>query len=190
MLANADGIIPNTPMNPTFAETFLSLNDAGQYSVQTTVVNAPFFSTGSGIYNLDNSFAANQLGILPGDQANYGGGFNDFLDIVGESYNENRYGGSFGDGIITTRDGVTVTLAPLVTNLGSYFIQQGRSINNDGVIAAFGGGKAFTLRPNDLVGPPAPGVPEPQSWAMMIAGFGLAGAAMRRRRALAKAVVA
>ncbi|OSZ72389.1 hypothetical protein CAP39_03330 [Sphingomonas sp. IBVSS1] len=28
------------------------------------------------------------------------------------------------------------------------------------------------------------GVPEPQSWAMMIAGFGLVGAAMRRRRAL------
>ena len=27
------------------------------------------------------------------------------------------------------------------------------------------------------------GVPEPQSWAMLIAGFGLTGAAMRRRRA-------
>jgi hypothetical protein len=29
---------------------------------------------------------------------------------------------------------------------------------------------------------PAPGVPEPASWALMIAGFGLAGAALRRRR--------
>ncbi len=28
-----------------------------------------------------------------------------------------------------------------------------------------------------------PGVPEPTTWAMMIAGFGLAGAALRRRRA-------
>jgi hypothetical protein len=27
-----------------------------------------------------------------------------------------------------------------------------------------------------------PGVPEPASWAMLIAGFGLTGAAMRRRR--------
>jgi hypothetical protein len=26
------------------------------------------------------------------------------------------------------------------------------------------------------------GVPEPSSWAMLIAGFGLTGAAMRRRR--------
>ena len=31
-------------------------------------------------------------------------------------------------------------------------------------------------------------VPEPASWAMMIAGFGLAGAAMRRKRAAAPAV--
>lgn len=33
-----------------------------------------------------------------------------------------------------------------------------------------------------LVGLAAGAVPEPQSWAMMIAGFGLVGAAMRRRR--------
>jgi PEP-CTERM motif len=31
--------------------------------------------------------------------------------------------------------------------------------------------------------PPSPTVPEPASWAMMIAGFGLVGAAMRRRKA-------
>jgi hypothetical protein len=31
---------------------------------------------------------------------------------------------------------------------------------------------------------PVDGVPEPQGWALMIAGFGLAGAALRRRRAL------
>ena len=29
--------------------------------------------------------------------------------------------------------------------------------------------------------PPPPGVPEPATWAMMIAGFGLAGSALRRR---------
>ena len=31
--------------------------------------------------------------------------------------------------------------------------------------------------------PPGPGIPEPSTWAMLIAGFGLTGAAMRRRRA-------
>lgn len=34
----------------------------------------------------------------------------------------------------------------------------------------------------DLYDPIAGGVPEPATWAMMIAGFGLAGAALRRRR--------
>jgi hypothetical protein len=33
-----------------------------------------------------------------------------------------------------------------------------------------------------VVTPPTGGVPEPASWAMMITGFGLAGAALRRRR--------
>ena len=34
----------------------------------------------------------------------------------------------------------------------------------------------------------APGVPEPASWALMISGFGLAGAALRRRRGAGDAV--
>ena len=35
----------------------------------------------------------------------------------------------------------------------------------------------------DPLAAPGGGVPEPASWALMIAGFGLAGAALRRRRA-------
>ncbi|MGL4543778.1 MAG: PEPxxWA-CTERM sorting domain-containing protein, partial [Polymorphobacter sp.] len=34
---------------------------------------------------------------------------------------------------------------------------------------------------------PGPGVPEPASWALMIAGFGLVGASLRRRRGFATA---
>lgn len=33
----------------------------------------------------------------------------------------------------------------------------------------------------------APGVPEPQTWAMMIAGLGLMGVMLRRRRAVRSA---
>lgn len=37
--------------------------------------------------------------------------------------------------------------------------------------------------PPDTTPPPTGGVPEPSAWALMIAGFGLAGASLRRRRA-------
>jgi hypothetical protein len=36
---------------------------------------------------------------------------------------------------------------------------------------------------SDSGGPVIPVIPEPATWAMMIAGFGLVGAAMRRRQA-------
>jgi fibro-slime domain-containing protein len=40
--------------------------------------------------------------------------------------------------------------------------------------------------PNDVVvNPTGPGVPEPAAWALMVGGFGLAGAALRRRRTAA-----
>lgn len=38
---------------------------------------------------------------------------------------------------------------------------------------------------SNIVGPVTDAVPEPATWAMMIAGFGMAGAAMRRRRQVA-----
>lgn len=46
---------------------------------------------------------------------------------------------------------------------------------------------AWTLDVNTIPSDPGGGVPEPASWALMIAGFGLVGAAMRRRRARADA---
>jgi PEP-CTERM motif len=52
-------------------------------------------------------------------------------------------------------------------------------------LATDGGFLSVIGRPTDLVftaGPAnTPAVPEPASWAMMIAGFGIAGAAMRRK---------
>jgi hypothetical protein len=43
-------------------------------------------------------------------------------------------------------------------------------------------GKSVLATDGSTLPNPLPGVPEPASWAMMIAGFGLVGAAMRRRR--------
>ena len=43
-------------------------------------------------------------------------------------------------------------------------------------------GKSVLTTDGSTLPPPMPGVPEPSSWAMMIAGFGLVGASMRRRK--------
>ena len=45
------------------------------------------------------------------------------------------------------------------------------------------GAVLYKTAPEPRIDPPPPVVPEPASWAMMIAGFGLVGAAMRRRKA-------
>lgn len=42
--------------------------------------------------------------------------------------------------------------------------------------------KSTLTTDGDDPGNPNPGVPEPATWAMLIAGFGMVGAAMRRRR--------
>lgn len=49
----------------------------------------------------------------------------------------------------------------------------------EGTVLVSGG---TTLVPTDLAG----GVPEPATWAMMVAGFGLVGAGVRRRRAIGR----
>lgn len=57
-------------------------------------------------------------------------------------------------------------------------------------------GWALTLAKSSLtvnggtLPPPAPGVPEPASWAMLIGGFALAGSAIRRKRKVAAQQVA
>jgi hypothetical protein len=44
-------------------------------------------------------------------------------------------------------------------------------------------GKSVISTDGAVLPPPTPGVPEPSSWMMLIAGFGLVGAAARRRNA-------
>jgi hypothetical protein len=89
-------------------------------------------------------------------------------------------------------------------NLNAYFNTAPASFNEDfGTVAATGNGSAiistydyilaatteeasFGFNPTMTVSygiPVAPGVPEPASWALMIAGFGLVGAMRRRQRA-------
>ena len=50
-----------------------------------------------------------------------------------------------------------------------------------------GSGRQFVIDNISIDGLAAPGVPEPATWALMITGFGMMGAAVRRRRTAAAA---
>ncbi len=55
----------------------------------------------------------------------------------------------------------------------------------DVTFSALRPGETYSFKFADpVVAPPVAPVPEPSTWALMITGFGLAGAALRRRRAL------
>jgi hypothetical protein len=63
-------------------------------------------------------------------------------------------------------------------------LTQANSINDLGQIAVHGFNRAAGTQTYYLL-TPVTGVPEPGVWALMIVGFGLCGAAARRRRAIA-----
>ena len=81
---------------------------------------------------------------------------------------------------------------PAGTYLGFSFRQVGCTAPQ-GCRMELGFGADISPRPvlsvtYDVPDPPVAGVPEPTSWALMIGGFGLTGAALRRRRMAAATV--
>jgi uncharacterized protein (TIGR03118 family) len=97
--------------------------------------------------------------------------------------------GNFGDGTINAFDPSNGTpLGPLLRGGGSILSIEGLwglTVGNDG--AAGSSQKIyFSAGPNDeghgLFGVLTPGVPEPTTWMLMLLGFGLIGAGMRRAR--------
>jgi hypothetical protein len=73
----------------------------------------------------------------------------------------------------------TLTITPNVGSVQTYTNDYGFTPGGTGIGLGFYG---QALADNFADGVIAEAVPEPASWALMIAGFGLAGAAMRRRR--------
>lgn len=100
--------------------------------------------------------------------------------VVGESQRD--------DGLFTAfvyRDGETMELQTLIDPSLGWELRAAYDINSAGQITGTGyiNGRqsAFLLTPI----PPTAPVPEPQAWGLMILGFGVAGAALRRRVAIA-----
>ena len=71
------------------------------------------------------------------------------------------------------RGGFADSSATFVTTLGDDLTPEQVAVVQESIVSAVSEGAPVTL---------AAQVPEPASWAMLIAGFGLTGAAMRRRR--------
>ena len=113
--------------------------------------------------------------------------FNDFFSFYAAAGNAIRFtvntvGG--GDPLIQLRNGLNNVLAQNddsgggLNSLISFTI--GQTGTYYGAVRGFGNSVySYNLAITGLTA--SPGVPEPAAWAMMIAGFGLVGGAMRRR---------
>lgn len=134
-----------------------------------------------------NAFSATEIGLvrnflvgggrvlLAGESANIGfsanANINSLLAGLGSSIRLNQVTEGIGDQFATGNEIISHPLTAGITSFG-----YGRTTTVSGGTTLFlnDDGNAFVAI--DAV------VPEPQTWALMISGFGLAGAALRRRR--------
>jgi hypothetical protein len=164
--------------------------------------NLPYDATITGITNLIGGFQAGAYTISIATSANLNG---PNLHTANSFAALNPVGG--GPGVRAVDQGQWFGRLDLNWQLtaGDYWVKlEVPDVGFDGFLrAGTMGGSFFTARRNDtppaylftgeqsvafrLYGTPGfvPGVPEPESWALMIAGFGLVGAVARRRAAAA-----
>jgi hypothetical protein len=160
-------------------------------------LNSNVHSTGGGTITLPyahNMYAPNSTGVDDSavyETAIFTGAFSlasqgtvDF--VLGSDDDSFIYvdGVLFGDnpGVhgVTTVDFTSPTLAAGSHNIEVFYADRDHT----------GAFLSLTLGSNSsgvVITPPTGGVPEPATWALLIGGFGLAGTALRRRRAVAAA---
>lgn len=119
---------------------------------------------------------------------------NEIDPITGQTRGERRLFGTFQNGLLTWNGPTQLTWGNQNSGLMTISLNGGQFSSGVGGL----NGLPVDLLPNSFFGlkvsatfdwdrDPVGGVPESSTWALMIAGFGLAGAALRRRRVLASA---
>lgn len=114
----------------------------------------------------------------------------DVADAAGQSYVLSFWrwmDATLPNGIDVTWNGVSVH-SEVDNDAGAGFEQFTATVTGHGLDAlVFTSYNDPAFNYFDDVSVTGPGVPEPTAWALMIGGFGLAGASLRRRRAIAAA---
>jgi PEP-CTERM motif len=154
--------------------------------------NATLTPDGFGTFNVTSSVVVPGLVGGPEGAAYVKGtnaGFGGFDSLLVSEYGAGKVGtyqiDALGNPIAATRQ-------DFIAGLGGAegaFIDP---LTGDFLFTTFGSGNALFVIKGFVAPPPppAPGVPEPATWAMMLAGFGMVGASLRQRRrnAFARAI--
>jgi hypothetical protein len=156
----ADDGVSGTVLNGNYVISFSSTTDAvGSGYPVTNVANTASFYTG-----------------------NLGGAIGASFSVTGANYVFNPANGNLlMDIIVSNQDNVSNGTGNSYNKADYTGIQTSRAVDA-GAGGIYSGGGGLVTEFNT-----SPAVPEPASWALMIAGFGMLGTAMRRRRTAATA---
>ncbi|HZZ68552.1 MAG TPA: PEPxxWA-CTERM sorting domain-containing protein [Phenylobacterium sp.] len=166
--------------------------DASTSSINNTIQTAAFHYTTGAVVSISFDISGNQLGCCDADDQYYSGfrftGPTTVDDFTSDGFNSGTQsapgdilGFETGFPTFSNETWTTHTLSFVATNSGvvrayfGSFSSDGEGPLLDNVSVSIDGGSG--------IGANGGGVPEPASWALMIAGFGLAGASLRQRRA-------
>ncbi len=173
VLWNPDGSLTILALGQDqFRSRARAINDAGSVAGQVFLFDGRILGA---VWSGANQFLLNPTGV--GYDQSTTRGINSFGTVVGFANDSSGNLDTSGQIWNLTGNGYVATaLDSLVINLNGWQTQAAQSINDRGQIVGVG------LDPNGIVRAYLlTPVPEPASWAMMIAGFGIVGGAMRRR---------